>query len=141
MSQECDLDLEFRARNKIAFADGKIPTEEGQITNILFCVVSTADQLRNRSDINGGIYRQIITNSHERYQYLHEVSENVDAKGEGLPYLAIDFRRHFTLTVLEVYAALASSVQRRCYLKAPYLEHLSARFSRYLGRVALPLDH
>jgi hypothetical protein len=80
-------------------------------------------------------------NNHERYQYLHEVSPTEDAVGQGLPFLAIDFRRHFTLSASEVYAALGKEAQRHCRLKTPYTEHLSARFARYLSRVALPKDH
>jgi len=42
----------------------------------------------------------------------------------------------------EVYQRLRmAGTKRRACLNSPYLEHLSSRFSFYLGRVGLPEDH
>lgn len=70
LSQECDLDLEFRSRNQIRFANGTIPDINTQIPNILFCEVFRIEELRSRSDINSGIWNQIkgiITNGISTY--------------------------------------------------------------------------
>jgi hypothetical protein len=56
--------------------------------------------------------------------------------------MAIDFKRYFTLPTDELYLRVErQETRRRCGLKSPYLEHLSARFSCFLSRVALPEDH
>ncbi len=142
LSQECDLDQEFRARTQIAYADGSpAPNPQVQIPNILFCELFRIDEFRSRPGINSPIFSQIKTNSHERYQYLHEITSDLDAAGEGLPYLVIDFRRYFTLTIAEAYTGIGKHITRRCQLTTPYAEHLSARFTRFMGRVALPKDH
>jgi hypothetical protein len=143
ISQECDLDLEFRARRQIPHPSGKVPDARTQIPNILFCEVFHSDDLRSQQSLNSDMMRRIKSNSDERYQYLRQVSSAEDALGEGILPLAIDFKRHFTIRADEVYARLTvvRTTKRRCRLKSPYMEQVSARFSRYLSRIALPEDH
>ncbi len=141
VSQDCDLDQEYKARNRVPNPQGNIPRIETQIPNILFCEVYPADELRSLFGINSGVWGQIKPNNYERYQYLREVPRSFDALDQGLPALAIDFKRHFTIRADEAYARLARGVQRRCRLNTPYVEHLSSRFAAYLSRVALPNPH
>ena len=132
LSQDCDLAQDHAARES-----GDIG---GAIPSILFCEVETAEQLL--SNIQGrDIKKRIQQNSDERYQFLQRIPVECDALRQGLPELGIDFRRYFTLPAEEVYFQITRDAKRRCHLVSPYLEHISARFTRYLGRVGLPLDH
>jgi hypothetical protein len=137
VSQDCDLDWDFTARQ----------TQEQQqahklLPNILFCMVSTAEELRGRADMNSGTWRGIRTNKNERYHFLQKVDPPDDALDKGLPELGIDFKRYFTIPSNEVHFQLENlTAKRRCRLLSPYLEHFSTRFSYFQSRIALPEDH
>jgi hypothetical protein len=130
MSQDCDLDWDCRSQQN----NKKIP-------NILFCEVTPAESLRGRSDINSEIWKRIKQNKDERYQFIQAALPQEDAQGEGLPELAIDFKRYFTIPTEEVYYRIQFGARRRCRLQSPYLEHLCTRFGYYQFRVALPAEH
>jgi len=134
VSQDCDLDWDYKARTD--------QTTDKLIPNILFCEVTTAESLRRGGDINSGIWGRVKINKDERYQFLQKVAAEEDALQQGLPELGIDFKRYFTLPADEVYTRIvAQETQRRCRLVSPYLEHFSTRFAYYQFRVALPADH
>jgi hypothetical protein len=138
VSQDCDLSWDYRARQDQAEVHKLIP-------NILFCEVSTAEELRGRgpeAGINRKTWNDVKNNKHERYHFLQAIARDEDVMGEGLPELGIDFKRYFTIPAAEVYIRLNSNeIQRRCRLVSPYLEHFSTRFAYYQFRVALPADH
>jgi len=138
LSQDCDLDLDFKARRESVARD-KFP----MISSVLFCEVTTAEQLRQSpGGMNSSIWGRVKTNKDERYQFLQKVEPTEDCSGSGLPELGIDFKRYFTIQADEVYRRIElGEAQRRCVLSSPYLEHLCRRFANYLSRVALPLDH
>lgn len=134
VSQDCDLDWDYKAR--VAKTTDKL------IPSVLFCEVTTAESLRYGGDINSGIWGRIKINKDERYQFLQKVSTDEDILQQGLPELGVDFKRYFTLPADEVYTRIASQeAKRRCRLVSPYLEHFSTRFAYYQFRVALPADH
>lgn len=135
VSQDCDLDWDYKARQEEGKASKLLP-------NILFCEVVSAQNLRNSDSINSDLWRRIRINKDERYQFLQTIPSEEDALRQGIPEFGIDFKRYFTLRTDDVYAALASNTaQRRSRLISPYLEHLSTRFAYYQFRVALPSDH
>jgi hypothetical protein len=135
LTQDCDLDQDFRARAQQAAADKIIP-------NVLFCEVATAEELRGSPGVNSSIWARIRTNKDERYHFLQKVEAANDAAGQGLPELGIDFKRYFTLQTDEVYRRIElGEALRRCVLVSPYLEHLGSRFAYYLRRIALPQEH
>lgn len=135
VSQDCDLDWDYKARQEEGKTSKLLP-------NILLCEVMTAQNLRNNSDIKSNIWQRIRINKDERYHFLQTIPPEEDALLQGIPELGIDFKRYFTLRTDEVYAALTSNTaQRRSRLISPYLEHLSTRFAYYQFRVALPSDH
>ncbi len=134
MSQDCDLDWDFRGRQ-----EGGSPTK--QMPNILFCEMIEADILRQASGMNSRIWERIKINKDERYQFFQRVLPAEDAVGVGLPELGTDFKRYFTLPTDEVYQQLRSEGQRRCQLVSPYREHLSNRFYSFQARIALPTEH
>jgi hypothetical protein len=135
MSQDCDLDLDFKARSGQAKEDKLLP-------NVLFCEMISAEELSVPSEwMNSRIWDRVKRNKDERYQFLQRVQPATDALGEGLPELGIDFKRYFTIPTEEVYIQLKQKTRRRCKLVSPYLEHLCVRFSFYQCRVALPSEH
>lgn len=135
LTQDCDLDWDYRARNGSAAREKLIP-------NVLLCEMTTAENLKGRTDINENLWRRIKINKDERYQFLQKVEPAQDALGEGLPELGIDFKRYFAVPADELYKwLLIGETKRRCRLASPYLEHLSTRFCYFQFRVALPSEH
>lgn len=134
VSQDCDLDQDYKSRQGQGNSDKLLPS-------VLFCQMTTAQELRGRTELNSTIWAQVKINKHERYQFFQKVVPEQDALRQGLPELGVDFKRYFTLPTDEVYQRLRSEAQRRCRLVSPYLEHFSARFAYYQFRVALPQDH
>jgi hypothetical protein len=135
VSQDCDLEQDFKARQGIN-------KEDKLIADILFCQVATAEQLRGTTGITSEMWKRISQNKDERYHFLQKVEPACDALREGLPELGIDFKRYFTISTDEVYRRIEiGEAKRRCVLVSPYLEHLSSRFAHFLSRVALPEDH
>ena len=134
MTQDCDLDWDYKARQKGSEQQKLIPS-------VLFCEVATAEELFGRIR-NSKIWEKVQQNKDERYQFLQQVSPEDDALGEGLPELGIDFKRYFTIPTGEVYLRLQNpEIRRRCKLNVPYRDHLSTRFCYFQMRVALPAEH
>jgi hypothetical protein len=98
------------------------------------------ESLKGREGINSTLWKPIKNNKDERYHFLEKVSSEVDVLEKGLPELAIDFKRYFTIPTEEVYVRLEFDAACRCRLVSPYLEHLSGRFYAFQSRVALPRD-
>jgi hypothetical protein len=134
LSQDCDLDFDFKARNGQEKEDKRLP-------NILFCEVITAAELKGAQAMNSSIWSSVKRNKDERYQFLQKVETADDAADQGVPELGIDFKKYFTIPTEEVYVQLQKTARRRCRLLSPFLEHLSTRFAHYLCRVALPTPH
>lgn len=141
ITQDCDCEQDFKTRKQGIISNATIPS-------ILFCEVIDAGLLRNRDkgksnvDINSKVWEQIKKNKNERYHFLEAIPEKSDLLGEGLPELALDFKRYFTIPTDEVYYRIKiGEASRRCQLISPYLEHLSTRFNYFQSRVALPEDY
>jgi hypothetical protein len=138
VSQDCDLDWDYQARQENARPHKLIP-------NVLFCMVVTAERLRGLgpdAGINSKTWGLIQSNKNERYHFFQLVPPEQDLAGEGLPELGTDFKQYFSIPTEEVYFQLQSEqARRRCRLLSPYLEHFSTRFCYYQLRVALPEDH
>jgi hypothetical protein len=135
LTQDCDLEQDFKARSERNKLDKLIPS-------VLFCEAVTAEALRGSAGITTDIWKRIRINKDERYQFLQRIGSVQDAAGQDLPELGIDFKRYFTIPADEVYRRIElGEARRRCVLSSPYLEHFCCRFAYYLSRVALPLDH
>ena len=137
LTQDCDLEQDYSAR--MSTEDQSIK----KVPNILFCEVTTAEQLLSPPQLKGrDIQKRITQNKDERYHFLQKIEPADDTQGDGLPELGIDFKRHFTIPTDEIYKRLEiGETKIRCVLLSPYLEHLSCRFAYFLSRVALPQDH
>jgi hypothetical protein len=135
VTQDCDLESDFMLRTAQRYSGSAL-------RSVLLCEVSLAEELRNAQEMKSNIWQRVRANKDERYQYLRAIGSHLDALGEGVPDLAIDFKRYFTIPTDEFYRRLElGEVRRRAYLISPWKEHLSTRFFYYLYRVALPEDH
>jgi hypothetical protein len=136
MSQDCDLDWDYQSRQPGATTSKKIPS-------VLFCEAIQAVVLRQGREekINSERWARIRQNNDERYHFLQGVTNQEDRLAQGLPELAVDFKRYFTIPTDEMYHRLRLGAERRCRLQSPYLEHLCIRFRNYQSRVALPEEH
>jgi hypothetical protein len=132
ISQDCDLEQDFRARQ-----DGKVAS----LPSVLLCEASSATELKGNVPAGKDIWKRIIQNKDERYQFLQAVAAVQDAMNEGLPELGIDFRRYFSVPTDELYEQFNLGTRRRCRLVSPYKEHFMNRFAHFVARVGLPSDH
>lgn len=137
-SQDCDLEQD----HPIRFGESdKTPT----LPWVLLYEVVTAQALKaSRPDLSQGSlpWTNAQQNKNERYHFLEAVPTDCDARGEGLPELAIDFKRYLTVPTDELYARIEGGyVHRRCRLESPFLEHWSFRHAAFQCRVALPRQH
>jgi hypothetical protein len=134
VSQDCDLEQDFQIRQA-----GGTPTPA--LPNVLLCEVSSATDLKGAVPAGRDIWKRIIQNKDERYQFLQAVDPAQDAAEQGLPDLGIDFRRYFTVPSDELHEQLTLGARRRCRLISPYKEHFMSRFTHFMARVGLPTDH
>jgi hypothetical protein len=137
LTQDCDLNQDFVARGS---ADSKAAH---LLHNILLCDLYYADDVKaDRGVIAGSdIWKRVFQNKDERFQYLREILPRDDFIATGLSPLVADFKRIFTLPTESLYVQLNGQAKRRACINSPYLEHVSARHSHFLSRIALPLDH
>jgi len=134
LSQGCDLEQDFRARQGHVSQDKMVPT-------VLFCEVGLVSELKTNVK-QSSAWNRLIINSDERYHFFQKVDREDDAASEGLPELGVDFKRFFAIPTEEVYHRIKNGeAKRRCCLRSPYLEHLCRRFANFLSRVALPEPH
>jgi hypothetical protein len=131
-SQDCDLENDFVARQ-----NGQNPP----LPNVLLLQVVLADELKGNVPRGSDIWKRIIQNKDDRYQFLRAVANVRDASNQGLSELGIDFRRYFTIPTDELYEQLNLDARRRCRLVSPYKEHFMVRLTHFMARVGLPIDH
>ncbi|MCW5963361.1 MAG: hypothetical protein KIT83_04925 [Bryobacterales bacterium] len=139
LTQDCDLDWDFKARAADPHQD-TVQENKRQaklVPNVLLCELMTADVLRPRL-AGGDVLKRIRNNQDERYHCFPAAEIQQDSANEGLPELVADFKRVFSLPTDELYARLAMGLKRRVVIMPPYLQHLSTRFGYYCLRVALP---
>ena len=142
ITQDCDLDQDFRVRKT---SDVSV-TEDGRtgidklLPNLLFVEVVTSNDLIK--DLDKRMKDRIKINNDARYHFLQKIEPHDDLLGEGLPELGMDFKRIFSIPTDEVYRRIEiGECKRRSVPISPYLEHLSQRFSAFIGRVGLPEQH
>ena len=133
VSQDCDLDWDFKGRANLK--SGK------ELPAVLLCEVNLATEIRNLPDVNSTIWTRIRANKDERYQFLERAPNNCDAQKAGLPEMALDFKRCFSIPTPELYLQVKNQAKRRCRLLSPYVEHLSHRLFYFHARIGLPADH
>ncbi len=138
LNQDCDLEFDHEAR----FRRGKV---HKLLSTVLLCEVVPSSELQKFGDdpsIRGSDkWKQVTQNNCERYHYLAAVPAGTDATGEGLPTLAVDFKKYFTLRGEDLYDQIARDAKRRCVLIIPYNQQLASRFFAFQSRVAVPIPH
>jgi hypothetical protein len=138
MSQDCDLEGDFRQRQTNEWAESDLPS-------ILLCPGFAAEKLRldlGSQKINSARWNTIRTNKDDRYAYLAEVSQTSDSAGKGHPSILLDLTSCFTVRTSELYRQVRlGQAKPRCRLETPWREHLQLRFANYLARIGLPRDH
>jgi hypothetical protein len=132
LTQDCDLDWDFKARSDNNLANKLLP-------NILLCELWLSEQLRGEQNIKSDLWRRIRNNADERYHVLPQAAPEVDLLGLGFPELALDFKRVFTIRADELYFRLNSEAQRRACLQGLFMQDVSTRFGYYQLRVPLPV--
>jgi len=143
LSQDCDLEQDFKRRESIVREGGRIDElDDKLLPSVLLCEVGTERAIDDAIRPLGRTIRERFRQNHEeRYQFLRGVDATDDAAAEGLEAMGIDFKRYFTIPTAELYAQLNGQCRRRCRLAPQYLEHFSTRFSNHLSRVGLPKNH
>ncbi len=138
VSQDCDLDWDYDARNNKPEDKNK---SHKLLNSILLCEVDTARSIkddRNRQ-INSTEWNYVKTNRHERYHFFQEITPEFDLEQGGLPELTLDFKRVFGIDAETLYYQVNQGIaKRRSILVSPYLEHFSTRYHFFHQRVALP---
>ena len=142
ISQDCDLEQDFRRREELRANGGVLDRFDTKLLpSILLCEVSAEAAINAAVRGQRDSRQQFRQNKLERYQFLRAVEAMDDALGIGLEAMGIDFKRYFTVPTAELYAQLEGQCRRRCSLAPQYLEHLSIRFTNHLSRVGLPKNH
>lgn len=137
LTQDCDLEQDFKVRDQGRDSDKQIPC-------ILFCEVSTAPELAARLGKTSKAWKsdRIPQNKNDRFHFMQRIEPAFDALHAGLEELGVDFKRYFVIPTAEVYKRVELGIaQRRTILVSPYLEHFCCRFANYLSRIGLPEDH
>ena len=138
VSQDCDLEQDFN------FRFHKRGKERHRLPSVLFCEVIEAKELvqgeRNQNIFQSRTVRKNFQDNNDyRFHFIQAIPEEFDTLGRGLPELAMEFKRYFSLPTGEVYHRIKlDHTQRRCGLKSPYLEHFCDRFHYFNNRIALP---
>ena len=133
VSQDCDLDFDWKAR----YCGEK---ESKKMTGVLFCKAELAEKQRERHEwYNSRAHDKLLNHEIERYQLLEEVDVQCDLLGRGVARLVVDFKSYFSIPPAELYRRQEGNyLNRHCFLNYPYLQHFITRFLNFQGRVALP---
>lgn len=141
VSNECDLEQDFNNKPGSKYKENQV------LPNVLLCEIMDAykfehdpnyeDILDKKSDsTRKRMFRQ---NKDVRFHFIEAVPPEFDSKKEGLPALAVIFKRHFTLPARTVYRQIELNwADRRTILTGEYAKDLCDRFHHFNGRVALP---
>ncbi len=139
ITQDCDLDWDYRARH----------TQEVQLSKLLnsvvLCEIATAKEVRDIEDkkvMNAGEWNFVKSHRHERFYFFEKIPLEYELEQEGLPELTADFKKVFGIDAATLYRQIELGiVKRRTILASPYLEHFSRRYHSFHGRVALPSQY
>ena len=135
LSQECDLDLDFKYRH-----DTKYDTQDKYLQSILVSPAYLAERVRMGTHLedlqlkmesyNSKKWPDIKSNQNIRYHYLQ------DEERLKIPELILDFKHYYTIPVDFFYKKFNSNYVAT--LEQMFREHLSQRFAHYLSRIGLP---
>lgn len=129
VSQDCDLDLDYKARQ------GQVP-EDKLLWHVLFCDLYPVNEIKARNRLDKQLYRRAQQNQDERYHFLGEAP--VAGTEVTIPELLADFKAVFAIPVEIVYTLISSGeVFRMGILGEPYLRDFIHRMYSFLARVPI----
>jgi hypothetical protein len=135
ITQDCDLDWDYRARQPANSQPSKL------LNSVILCEISTAREIRD-DDMNSKEWKLVESHRHERFYFFENIPLECDTEKEGLPELTADFKKVFGIDAATLYRQIELGiVKRRTVLASPYLEHFSRRYYSFHGRVALPYQY
>lgn len=130
LSPDCDLEWDYQARKKQANADTKL------ISHVLLCDLEDQSSIRAERVKPSREFRRVKQNREERYHYLRSSPTDF---GSQVGEFYIDFKRMFALpTEYIIRESESGRITRLGILKPPWTQHLTHRFTFFLGRVGLP---
>jgi hypothetical protein len=137
VTQDCDLDWDYRARQTQNSQPSKL------LNSVILCEISTARELRDTADdMNSSAWKLVVSHRHERYYFFEKIPPSLETEQKGLPELTADFKKIFGIDGATLYHQIElGKVKRRAVLANPYLEHFSRRYHNFHGRVALPSQY
>jgi hypothetical protein len=137
VTQDCDLDWDYRARQEGGSQSTKL------LNSVILCEIATAQEVRaSGGTMNGNEWNLVKTQRHERFYFLEKIPSEGESEKEGLPELTVDFKKVFGLRPDDLYRQIDLELaKRRSILTSPYLEHFSRRYYSFHGRVALPAQY
>ena len=149
ITQDCDLEQDVGARAIVVTGQMKDEDrkkllrskENGTLHNVL--LVEAYDASTKEKGVGGSdIWKRVIQNKDERYQFLAANHEQNDLSGLPLPALLLDFKRVFSCPIEQLHDDIdRGRTFRRARLVPPFGEHLAVRAGHFLQRVALPENH
>jgi len=136
VTQDCDLDWDFKARGTSNSNPAKL------LNSVVLCEIGTAEAIRSMDGINRKEWELVVAHRHERFYFFEKISPEYETEQEGLPELTADFKKVFGVDAATLYRQIELGiVKRRTVLASPYLEHFSRRYHSFHGRVALPFQY
>lgn len=139
VTQDCDLDWDYRARKSPETQSAKL------LNSVILCEIATAQEVRDIKDkqvMNSKAWDLITSHRHERYYFFEKIPPECEGEKEGLPELTADFKKVFGIDAATLYHQIkVGVVKRRTTLISPYSEHFSQRYNSFHNRVALPSQY
>jgi hypothetical protein len=139
ITQDCDLDWDYRARKSPENQSAKL------LNSVILCEIATAQEVRDIQDkqvMNSKTWDLVTSHRHERYYFFERIPSECEGEKEGLPELTADFKKVFGIDAATLYRQIKiGAVKRRTILISPYSEHFSRRYHSFHGRIALPSQY
>lgn len=139
VTQDCDLDWDYRARQTGNAQPSKL------LNSIILCEIATAREVRDIADknvMNRKEWELVESQRHERFYFFEKISVECELEQIGLPEMTADFKKVFGINSETLYRQIELGIaKRRAVLSSPYLEHFSRRYHSFHGRVALPSQY
>lgn len=138
LTQDCDLEQNKNARNKITTTHPTL-TNDKHLISVIVAPLYNAEHLITGSHLqeigistqklNSELKKPVQNNQNPRYHFI-KFSDAVP-----VPDSIIDFKHYFTTSL----SGLESNLNNRiCRIDSIYRELISQRFANYLSRIGLP---
>lgn len=138
ISQDCDLDWDWKARALPEQVKKDELDENKLLTHVQFCELFKKEDIRWSRGFNSKLWERVTSGQDERYHQFNPAPIGDSERG-GLPNLYADFKRIFSLPVDYAYWLISCDFAiRKALIPEPYLRDFIQRLFSYLSRVAIP---